>query len=417
MASCRDWLSTCWQASYKGYPFYVEKEDEEGGRRVVVHQFPMRDDPFLEDLGEDQRNYKVTAYIASDMVDVEALAFKALLVSEGEGPLVLPLIGPVNVRCTKFERSWAKDKHGYLAFSLSFVRAGSPVAVASGALIENVVVSFVDILSDVVGTAFGLAIDVLDFADFVIGTAVEVVGQVAGAIEFIRSTVAIFDDGISSDVRAACIEIIDLADTFITPPFPGAPGVPATPGGGNPEYVVRVFEAVRDLGSAMDPAICYRTFAETVDAWPDVDIPASVSPHEAAALRNVREVTRVFRLALLGAMGEAVIRMEFGARPEAITVRGDYSERMEAEMNASGELAENGVFLAVQNVRNSVVEYLSKEIATLAPVVTVRANMALPSLYWAWRLYQEPTRQSELVSRNAVKHPSVMPLNFEAVAR
>ena len=41
----------------------------------------------------------------------------------------------------------------------------------------------------------------------------------------------------------------------------------------------------------------------------------------------------------------------------------------------------------------------------------------MPSLFVAWRLYQDPARVRELVDRNKVPHPSFMPNRFEALSR
>jgi prophage DNA circulation protein len=126
MTACRSWPETLWPASFKGFPFQVEGESEEGGRSIVTHEFPGRNDPFLEDMGESARTFDVSAYLASDVADVEALAFMAVLASEGPGLLVLPQRGPVMARAVKpFRRQTSKDRLGYVAFSLRFLREGA----------------------------------------------------------------------------------------------------------------------------------------------------------------------------------------------------------------------------------------------------------------------------------------------------
>jgi len=62
------------------------------------------------------------------------------------------------------------------------------------------------------------------------------------------------------------------------------------------------------------------------------------------------------------------------------------------------------------------VQYLTQLMANLAPVVTISSPQSMPALWWAWRLYQDPTRAVDLVLRNNVVHPSFMPLSFEALA-
>src|SRR5581483_10553408 len=129
MSECRDWLATLWPASFKGFPFFLDSDEEEGGRSLKVHEFPHRDDPFVEDLGQAPRIFKGSAYISGDLADIEALAFSELLASPGSGILMLPSRGPVQVRCKTFARKNEKDKLGYIAYSVEFVREGAPLAL------------------------------------------------------------------------------------------------------------------------------------------------------------------------------------------------------------------------------------------------------------------------------------------------
>src|SRR5258708_18683841 len=131
MTIARDWLNTLWPASYKGVPFHVESDTEKGGRRKAVHKYPGRDDPFIEDMGEDQRDFNVTAYVASDAADADAATVIATCAQPGAGTLVLPAHGPISVQCFTFERKREKDKHGYIALDLYFVRDGAATSQPS----------------------------------------------------------------------------------------------------------------------------------------------------------------------------------------------------------------------------------------------------------------------------------------------
>src|SRR5690349_5511060 len=104
MPDCRDWLSTLWPGSYKGIPFFYEDAKESGGRGLVVHKFPHRDDPFVEDLGEEPRFFEGTIYIHGDDVDAQADSLTAAFAGLGPGVLVDPVKGPVSVHCQEFAR-------------------------------------------------------------------------------------------------------------------------------------------------------------------------------------------------------------------------------------------------------------------------------------------------------------------------
>src|SRR5262249_44660539 len=92
------------------------------------------------------------------------------------------------------------------------------------------------------------------------------------------------------------------------------------------------------------------------------------------------------------------------------------AERFELAMEGLALPDAYPLYVALQALRGAVVAYLTQLIVDLAPVVTVTASQSMPALWWAWRLYQDPTRVIDLVQRNDVRHPSFMPETFEALA-
>lgn len=434
--ACRDWLSTLWPASYKGVPFFVEKDGEEGSRRLVIHEFPMRDAPFIEDLGEGPRYYDVTAYVVGDSADALATALIATFASIDAGVLVLNTHGPIKARCMSFGRDRSKDKHGYIAIKAKFVRDDENVASSSpgGSLLggvsavamsaaglANSVVSAIDAVTSVIGAVFSAVTSVIGVVDFVFDAVIGVIETVAAVVDTIISVAAVVTDVIDlpawvvsldqdaydviSDVRNAANDLVADAPDYIDRTT-----------GASPEYADRVFEMVRDLGSVMKPRDAARAFVEAIEQFQDVPVPTTAPPAVQQAAINANETRRVFRAAALCAYTEAVVRDRYASRGEGITARADLVELFgaEIEMLIGAERAQ--AFVALSNVRNAAVAFLSQAINDLAPIVTVEANVSLPSLYWSWRLYQDPTRAGELVARNAVPHPSFFPNRFEALA-
>jgi prophage DNA circulation protein len=151
----RDWEATLWPASFGGVPFYVEKDKALFGKKIVVHEFPERDDPFVEELGQSARHYDFNAYVASDFADVQADGLVAMLVAAGPNILVVPDQGPVSVIFKSGQRDREKDRMGYVAFQLSFVAQGAGSAVASGAYLGQLVSDAVDSLAAGAATLMG----------------------------------------------------------------------------------------------------------------------------------------------------------------------------------------------------------------------------------------------------------------------
>jgi prophage DNA circulation protein len=120
-----------WPASFGGFLFHIEKTKDKFGKKVVVHEFPNRDDPFVEELGQKANDFDFVAYLASPTAYGDADALKAALLAYGPQMLVLPDEGPVLAMFRDGTRDHERDKQGYVAFELRFVAMGAATAMAS----------------------------------------------------------------------------------------------------------------------------------------------------------------------------------------------------------------------------------------------------------------------------------------------
>lgn len=131
----RDWTKTLPNASFRGARFFVDSEElGNGGRRVAVHEFAKSDDHATEDMGRNTRHFKFDAYIVGDAADADAQAFIELCSTEGDGLLVLPVLGRYTVKCTGCTASSEKGRLGLVKLGLEFIEAGNDSAFAIVAL-------------------------------------------------------------------------------------------------------------------------------------------------------------------------------------------------------------------------------------------------------------------------------------------
>jgi prophage DNA circulation protein len=122
----RNWPKTVPGASFRGFPFNLDKQDlSDAGRYVALHPFAKAETHATEDMGRKARKYRVSAYIVGDDADSRSQAFVEVCSTAGPALLVLPMTAPVLVRCTGCSTSSERTKQGFSAFDLEFVEAGA----------------------------------------------------------------------------------------------------------------------------------------------------------------------------------------------------------------------------------------------------------------------------------------------------
>lgn len=401
----RDWLKTLWRTSYKGAAFWVETDTEGGGRRIVIHEFPMRDTPYLEDLGERYRDFVVTAYVASDRADAEGAALMQICAMRGAGPLVLPTQGPVLVRCLEFSRTHSKDKMGYIAFSLRFVREGASGALASVASLINLVFVRAEAAAAIATQLYAATALIKSVPDYVQAALQFGTENALATLEAVRTSTDVAPTVSATKRDAIAAAYTALPSVLATEDVTALRGVAES-----------VVSAAMVMAENMTPSVAISVMRDIIEATPSrVDPPANTaSKWRSMSAQNLNTANELLRLSALISYCEAVARASLLDRPSAITLRANVSMLFEEQLeNLRSE--QYDLFLKMTELRDATIEYLSRSIIDLAPVVRVTASLSRPSLYWSWRMYEDPTRAMEIVERNRLAHPSFIPPQFEAL--
>lgn len=118
------WKDRLQRASIAGMEFLTDGHEARAGRRLVVHEFPGADDPVVEDLGAQARQWKVNAYFVGPDYDLARNRFLSLLATVGAGWLIHPWLGRVWVRPREWSVSESNDRGGYAQVSVDFVPGG-----------------------------------------------------------------------------------------------------------------------------------------------------------------------------------------------------------------------------------------------------------------------------------------------------
>jgi len=130
----RDWANTLRRASFRGVPFWVDGEEPEIGRRVAVHEISGGEAVLTEDMGARSKTIFVEAYVAGDLADFAGRTLEAACGAPGASLLILPMDPGEAAHCMACARNRRKDKNGFIAYRLEFVRAGVGVSFTASGL-------------------------------------------------------------------------------------------------------------------------------------------------------------------------------------------------------------------------------------------------------------------------------------------
>jgi prophage DNA circulation protein len=117
-------------ASWRGVPFQLNSDDAEFGRHVVVHEFPQRDLPYVEDLGQKVRKFKLDAWVCAHRDNgydpsAERDALVEAIEAGGVGTLIHPFWGEMQGNMINVGiKQTTTEKGGYVNFQMEFVESG-----------------------------------------------------------------------------------------------------------------------------------------------------------------------------------------------------------------------------------------------------------------------------------------------------
>lgn len=122
------WRQFLQPASFRGAEFHVEEDARASGRRVALHEYPKRNDPYAEDMGRRARRHVVEGYIIMSPRDPNYLVARDALIEalETDGPGVLqhPLLGRMSVMCDAYSVHESRTRGGFCVFSMTFIEEG-----------------------------------------------------------------------------------------------------------------------------------------------------------------------------------------------------------------------------------------------------------------------------------------------------
>jgi prophage DNA circulation protein len=378
-------------ASFRGKPFLVESSERSGGRRAVVHEFPLRDDPFIEDMGRKARTFRLDGYVIGDdylaqrdslLAALEAVERPGLLIHPYYGRSITAVCISVTVRDTKAEGGFAQFA---IEFAEAPAQAPTPVIVddsaskVSSSADAAAAASRAELVQKyrtqgVPGFAFVSAATALTSAATKLGSILAPAVTITQELATLTGQIQLLTSTATSLVRSPG----DLFDSF--------------------------HAAITGLGSTIQsaPGAVMRALIDAmgVDMGPDV-----------VETTATRETERANQVALAGAL-RRVMALEaarlaplatFVSIEEATDARDRIAAMLESEAAGAGDTA----YPALVTLRSDLLTAVPGG-ATLARIVTVTRRVAIPSLVLSYQLYGSVDQEADILARNAIRHPGLV---------
>lgn len=404
MASWRDKLRP---ASFRGVPFEVNGDKVPIGRRVVTHEYPGKNVPYVEDMGRVTREYKITGFvIGADYMDKRDKLLTAVE-TEGEGELVHPWLGTLKVKAGVGEMSHSWDEGGMARFDLTFtessellnptakVNTGKAASAAGTALAAGGLTRFeqamnavntaqvsVAQLSKVASGAFDAlqqyaaplasAIGTAqNLASLVLNAPGELTGMIRGVLASLPGAFHAFD-GFGSGLGSLFGKSSTVASLAAIVPPQG-------------EAAAAVHDATVKLTQDL-------LIADTVKEVGEMPVAAPPMPVPSAPTVDVQVL-------------QPIERPEIPVADDVLEVREEITETMWDQAQAAPQWH----YQLLTDARIQVSRHLAAVARPAVRLTTVTPGQPVPALVLAYARFGDATRADEIAVRNRASHPGFLP--------
>ena len=182
------WLDELKAGSFRGAKFWTTDSEAQFARRVVAHQYPLRDGAQYEDLGRKQRRFKVQAFVVGDDYLTARDALRTALEQAGAGELVHRYYGKLQAVALSCSIRESTRDGGMASFDIEFAEAGDAFGAVQIDKLAELAKSGTSTL-DEVANDFADEFSILDQIDSVVSAGRSVVQDATSAIRRVNSKI------------------------------------------------------------------------------------------------------------------------------------------------------------------------------------------------------------------------------------
>lgn len=384
-------------ASFRGVPFQVDTTDLEAGRRSQLHEYPQRDKPYVEDLGRAARGLSFEGYVVGADYVEQANKLLAALEEAGPGTLVHPWFGSLTVSLKDASRVSFDSSLGRARFTLSFVESGElsfPSASKSTGAASRI--AAVDVQNASVAD-FAKRFTIDGFQDFVSAAAS---GNITSVLAYVGggSIPGLNVLGYANNVAGTLSSALGYLQ--------------------NPTLLGWELANMLGISSYASTGLRWASLVRSlVRLTSGTGISRPVAP---SIYTPSRQQIYVNNVATNDLMRQSILAQAVGASslvgtPADTTPRIAHAEMMAVRdeltmaLDAESLTASDAVYESLQAARGTVWQDLTERARDSARLATLTPHETTPALVLAYDQYEDATRDSDIVARNAIRHPGFVP--------
>lgn len=382
------WRDTLGPASFRRVEFFVSTNERVGGRRGQTHEYPFRDEPFREDTGRKARGFSVEGYVIGSNYFPERDALIAALESKGVGELRHPYFGTRRVAVESFRVRESADRGGMATFSIEFVETpAQPIQPAA--------------LTDAPGKlrSSGATTKAAVGAEF--SSRFSTDGEPAWTLPALSAVVR------NATARVSALVIPTLSDAQDAAALRrdlDQLGLAAT------ELLASPADLLEQLSTGFvtfDFPLTRAGLRALISAYgfdPGTRPPATTSTRERQQ-ENFDAIHLLTQRLILVQAALSTLDQVWESYNDALQTRNLITDLLDEQ----AEDAADDTFSVLQQLRADLVKAVPGEEGDLPRLLTHTPGVTVPSLTLAQKLYGNVDLESDLVTRNRIRNPLLVP--------
>lgn len=400
-------------ASFRGVPFEVEASGITVGRRTVVHEYPQRDRPYVEDMGRATRNITLQCFVVGSDYLEQAQALMHELEEPGPGTLIHPWLGEMEVTITSVSELQFDQGLGVASVTITATEAGDLELPAVTADEDTEALEAADAVEKSAVDKFCEDFDLSTINDW-IDSALE--GSLLDALNFVSAG----DLGKLFDYAEGVANLADKAMALLsTDPKIFATRLAGTLGLSRWATTVSAWRGVakslKNLCRHDKLKARTKAYAER-KGEPMSDVTRQVMKSQAAIETLVRQllIAQMVGVSTLVATskdvsspdGEEDTRTTTRSYDEIVELRDELCQMLDDELL----MEENDeMYQVLDEARTAIFDVLTHKADALQHVVIVKPDDVFPAVVLAYDYHDDADRDLEIARRNGVEHEGFCP--------